>query len=67
LQVVNNDRPVRGERYCVHCERIARLNNDIDDMPDEEQGLRRREAYAAYQAAGCTSDYFDDLNAGYIR
>lgn len=69
LQVVNdNGKDARGERYHPRCERYARLNNDIDDHPhdDGEQHLREREAYAAYQAAGCTAEYFDDKNNGYI-
>lgn len=71
LQVVNdNGKDARGERYCPRCEKYARMNNDIsdcasDDDNDGESFLRERETYAAYQAAGCTSDYFNDKNAGY--
>ena len=70
LQVVNNDtgKDVRGEKYCVHCEKYARMNNEIGEVSDdEEQHLREREEYAAYQAAGCTSEFYNDKNAGYIR
>ena len=68
LQVVENGRPVRGERYCVHCEQIAHENNPIEgDDDDGERGLREREAYAAYQYGGCTSAYWDDRDAGYIN
>ena len=69
LQVVkDNGKDARGEKYCVHCEKYARLNNDISDVPsvDCEEGLREREAYAAYQASGCTAAYWEDRDAGYI-
>jgi len=71
-----NDRPIRGERYCVRCEKYLRMNNDIPPSqpvgppPEEydgEAGLRRREEYAAYSAAGCTSEFWGDSDAGYIR
>lgn len=54
--------------YCTGCERLALLNNP-DDEPeyDCEAGLRMREEYAAYHAAGCTHAFWDDLSAGYIR
>lgn len=75
IAVVSNEtnRPVRGERYCSHCEEYAIINNEdelADPTPegydDGESHLRRMEAYADYRAAGCTSAYFDDLNGGYI-
>lgn len=66
LQVVkDNGKDERGERYCPACEKYARLNNDIDGHSDEERGLRERETYAAYQAAGATASYWDDRNAGF--
>lgn len=70
LQVFkDNGKQARGERYCVHCEKYARLNNDITDAPqdDGERHLREREAFAAYQAGGCASAYFSDRDAGYIN
>lgn len=69
IQVINTTtgKNVRGERYCLHCEEEAKENNDIsNDEPDFGSGERLREAYGAYQAAGCTSAFFDDLNGGYI-
>jgi hypothetical protein len=80
LQVFRSDgdewRPIKGERYCVHCEKYARVNNEVTaevsrNTPpaverDDERGLRLREEYAAYQAVNCASSFFDDLNAGYI-
>lgn len=70
LQVVRADtgRAVRGERYCLRCEDIARENNDIvdGDTPSYDRGERMREEYASYRAAGCTSAFFDDMQAGYI-
>lgn len=66
LQVVKaNGKDERGERYCPSCEKYARLNNDIDEFKDEERGLRERETYAAYQAAGATSAYWDDRDSGF--
>ncbi len=66
IQVFNGEKAVRGERYCTHCEKYARMNNDIADGDDgEEAYLRERETYAAYQAAGCTHEYFNDKNNGY--
>lgn len=68
--------------YCVHCERLARLNNDIPaddpihrneapsldtaDDYDDEAGLRRAEEYAAYQYAGATEHFWSDADAGYV-
>ena len=71
LQVTReNGRPVRGERYCLRCEDIARENN-IDDTPrggcSEDGDLALREEYAAYQAAGATHAFWGDLDAGYVR
>jgi MinD superfamily P-loop ATPase len=67
IQVFNNDKQVRGERYCKGCEKYARMNNTIEDESEDdgESHLRDMETYAAYQAAGCASEYFDDRNAGY--
>jgi hypothetical protein len=67
LQVLNDDSPVRGERYCIHCETEAYENNPDIGMAPESTAERRREEFAAYQAAGCPSTYFDDQQAGYIR
>ena len=71
LQVTRYDgRPVRGERYCLHCEDVARENNEIDDTPRrgcaEDGDLALREEYAAYQAAGATHAFWSDRDAGYI-
>ena len=71
LQVVNdNGKDRRGERYCPNCERYARMNNDdIVDVADdaENRAEREREAFAAYQAAGVSTDTFmQDRNAGYV-
>jgi hypothetical protein len=69
IQVVNdNGKDARGERYCPSCEKYARLNNEICDTVDDdgEQHLRDRENYAAYQAAGCTSEYWSDRDNGYV-
>jgi hypothetical protein len=67
IAVINNDtgRQVRGERYCLHCKEYAVANNEDDlHMPDDEYdseaGLRQRERYAAYQAAGCTKEFWTD-------
>ena len=68
----------KGERYCVHCEKYARLNNDVTedeifrnnpppDIRDDEARLRLREEYAAYRASGCTDKFWSDRDAGYIR
>jgi hypothetical protein len=69
IQVVGiNGKDVRGERYCVGCEKYARLNNDITDInvQDDERHLREREDYAAYQAAGCTAAYWTDRDSGKV-
>jgi len=69
-QVYNdNGKQRRGERYCVHCESYAYANNeDIRDGGDDgEAGLRQREDYAAYRAAGCTQEYWTDRDAGYCN
>ena len=69
LQVTENGRNVRGERYCLHCEKYARMNNDIDDQDDDqddgEEHLREMEDFAAYRAAGCTEAFWTDREAGY--
>lgn len=73
LQVVKNGKAIRGERYCIHCERIARLNNPEigeDEAAQEDDGeshLRSMEDFAAYRAAGCTHAYYDDRDAGYAH
>ena len=59
------DSPVRGERYCTHCYEYAVCNNEDQgfELPyedDGESGLRMRETYAAYQAAGCTKEFWTD-------
>jgi|LakMenE01Jun11ns_1017448.scaffolds.fasta_scaffold8717338_1 hypothetical protein len=68
IQVMNNDKPIRGERYCRGCEKYARLNNECDEIPDVcdgEEHLRQMEEYGAYMAAGCASAYWEDKQAGY--
>ena len=72
-QVREGTSNVRGERYCLDCERYARMNNDVDRVRDDnydddgEAGLRSREEYAAYSAMGCASSYWEDRDAGYAR
>lgn len=75
-QVYNaNGKPRRGERYCQHCLKYAKMNNedavmegeaDTSETVDEEAGLRLREEYAAYQYAGCTSEFWSDRDAGLV-
>jgi hypothetical protein len=69
LQVVNdNGKIIRGERYCLSCEDGAIQNNEIIDNEDDgERGLRQQEDYAAYQAAGCTAEYWTDRDNGYAH
>lgn len=71
FQVVNdNGRDRRGERYCKGCESYAYENNDdIDDDNDDdgERHLRQMEDYAAYRAAGCSHEYWNDRDAGYCE
>ena len=79
LQVKEKGRNVKGERYCLDCERYARMNNDISEAEDEsladalddawaaEAHLRSMEDYAAYQYNGCTQEYFRDRDAGFAN
>jgi hypothetical protein len=69
IQVMHNGKPVKRERYCLGCECYAYENNDIDafDDNDGERGLRQREDYAAYQAAGCVDEYWNDRDNGYCN
>lgn len=67
LQVVDNGKDVRGERYCTDCESLAHENNPITSGDDGEEHLRRMEDYGAYQAAGCTAEYWNDRDAGYAQ
>ena len=67
LQVLDNGKPVRGERYCEGCECIAHENNPVEEEDDGERHLRAMEDYAAYQAAGCTGEYYTDRDAGYAH
>ena len=81
LQVYTNKngewKKEKGERYCVHCEKYARLNNDVTEdeifrnnppeIRDDEAMLRLREEYADYRASGCTDKFWSDRDAGYIR
>lgn len=72
LQVVNdNGKDRRGERYCLHCENYAHMNNeDIGteaDVDDGEHHLRQMENFAAYRAAGCSHEYFNDQAAGFVE
>lgn len=71
IMVVNvrTGKGVRGERYCVHCESAARNNNVIgsDDEVDAIQAAEmKREAWAGYQAAGCTEHFWTDQDAGLV-
>ena len=54
-------------KYCLGCLELGQENYapEIDDDDDGERSLRQREAYAAYQAAGCTGAYWQDRDAGY--
>jgi hypothetical protein len=71
FQVFNmkTGRKVSGGRYCARCEKYAHLNHTIvadgEDSHDEERHLRSMEDYAAYRAAGCTEEYWNDRDAGY--
>ncbi len=46
IQVFTLDRKqVKGERYCIHCEAYARMNNDVvgpvfNHIPTQEEVLR---------------------------
>lgn len=60
------------ENYChkTNCHtKYLPLNhpNAVHEQQDDERHLREREEYAAYQAAGCASEFFSDRDAGYIR
>ena len=51
------------------CPSCGSTSVDEIDPPcgdDGEAFLREREAFAAYQAAGCAHSYWDDRNAGYV-
>ena len=70
LQVMNGNKPVRGEKYCVDCEEPARQNNDVDTDDREDDGerfLRQMENWADYSAAGCPDAYWTDRDAGYVE
>jgi len=74
IQVFNeNGKQRRGERYCTGCVSYAHTNNpdavDADAQADADEFAyeRQREDYAAYQAAGCTSEYWSDRDAGYAH
>jgi hypothetical protein len=69
IAVVNDSgKIVKGERYCLDCEDYAIENNDIiDNTDDGESHLRSMEDYAAYQAAGCTSEYWSDRDNGFCN
>lgn len=66
LQAITPDgNPIRGERYCLDCEAVAHENNPDHD---EESHLRQMEDFAAYRAAGVSSDvYFADRDAGFCN
>jgi hypothetical protein len=59
----------KGERYCKGCLSYAIANNEdiTSDEGDGDDGIRSRETYAAYQAAGCTNEYWGDRDAGYAN
>lgn len=64
-QLQKNGKAVRGETYCVSCKQYGLENNEDNlhshSMEDDgESHLRRMEDYAAYQANGCTSAYWED-------
>ena len=62
MVVRDNGTPIRGERYCVHCEKYAKLNNP-DTTPEEDaehRFEREREEFAAYYTQGMGSRYFED-------
>ena len=63
IQVVkDNGKPLGRERYCKGCEKYARLNNEITDVPevDGEEHLRAMERFAGYAAEGCPSQFLED-------
>ena len=60
-------RQVSGERYCTHCEQYAIANNEDKgfELPYEdngESGLRMREMYGDYKAAGATKEFWTDMD-----
>ena len=70
-QVVNlsTGKVARGGSFCTDCAERGYPSENFDlssPGPDEDSGLRDREAYAAYQAAGCTEHFFTDAAEGYV-
>ena len=71
-QVVNlsTGKVARGGSFCTDCAERGYPGENFDLVsspgPDGEEGLRDREAYAAYQAAGCSDQFFADRDAGYV-
>jgi hypothetical protein len=66
----DTEAPLKRERYCRGCAREMYENNPgLQDCTDgdNERGLRMMGEYAAYQAAGCTSAFWGDMDSGYIR
>jgi len=72
LQVKNDSGTNRRcERYCLNCEQYAHMNNEdiaAGNDDDGEAHLRSMEDFAAYRAAGVSTDtYFSDRDAGYAN
>lgn len=52
---------------CALLDSLA-LNGDyVAEESDGEEGLRMREQYGAYRAAGCADAYWTDRDAGYFN
>lgn len=67
--VCKDGNPIRGQRYCDHCQdNILLAYPEIAESHDDgESHLRQMEDYAAYRAAGCSSQYWEDRDNGYAR
>jgi hypothetical protein len=64
------------EKACIHCKAVleddAEYNYTLvpapcDEDDYDESHLRQMEDYAAYRAAGCTSEYWTDRDEGYAH
>ena len=67
---------VGGSKYCHFDDchtKYLQLNHpeavqeQQEEDVDEERGLRRREQFAAYNAAGCSQAYYSDRDNGFIE
>ena len=60
-------RSVRSVTYCRFCFEDGKAESHLASLgtpvvSSERNSERERETFAAYQAAGCSSMYFDDMN-----